>query len=486
MIITRLYHLILRLIGRRLYAVAAVCWLFPALVHATTPNSYADYHIALNSGLNELQVELCFSDQVPEALVANSAIAQRALKELRINGESVPAKRTRGKIYLHDLEPQGCLQYRVDLDVARADVNLPRIGRYRRQDILVDAASWLWLPEVDMDEKRIILSFDLPAGINVSAPWPQLDEQHSTHSFVLGPSPDDGECLIAFGRFEIDNIRVRNATLRLAVLGNLPEPKRHNVRRWVEHGANSLINIYGRFPLSSPQILVVPVGAYNEPVPWGQVLRTGGSSMQLFIDTSRPYDEFIQDWTLVHELSHFLHPMLEMGSAWLSEGMASYYQNVVQARAGTITAQHAWQKLYNGFQRGIGQTHRDRSLDWESRNMRNTHRYMRVYWSGAAIALLADVALREQGQSLDQVMASFQDCCLRDEMYWRTDDFINKLDSLSGSSVFSDLQARYVYSDQFPDLEDAYDQLGLRINNGQVFLDDAGESPLAQQIMSAY
>ena len=38
--------------------------------------------------------------------------------------------------------------------------------------------------------------------------------------------------------------------------------------------------------------------------------------------------------------------------AWLSEGTASYYQNVLRARAGILPAEDAWQRMHSGFRRG--------------------------------------------------------------------------------------------------------------------------------------
>jgi hypothetical protein len=43
--------------------------------------------------------------------------------------------------------------------------------------------------------------------------------------------------------------------------------------------------------------------------------------------------------------------------------------------------------------------------------MHENHAYQRVYWGGAAIALLLDVALREAGSSLDAAMRHLDTCC---------------------------------------------------------------------------
>ena len=62
----------------------------------------------------------------------------------------------------------------------------------------------------------------------------------------------------------------------------------------------------------------------------------------------------------------------------------------LMARGGFYSERRAWQKLHEGFGRG-----RRASPD-ASPNQASGRRsgLMKVYWSGAAVALLADVALR--------------------------------------------------------------------------------------------
>ncbi len=461
---------------------------FSGELYAADNDAYAHYDVRVSSALNSMQVQLCFADEVPAALSTVSDVAHRALEQLSINGKSVSARyRTRQKIYLPELAPGQCLQYRVNLSVAMTERSVPKAASHESDEILLRVSSWLWLPDVDSPAKLITLTFELPEGFNVSVPWRPIQSGADSRSFELGSSPADWPSLMAIGRFYRENISLADATLRLAVLGRLPVSGQTKIRDWIEHGAGSIMNIYGRFPLSSAQVLVVPTGKYDEPVPWGQVLRGGAPAIQLFVDASRPYEQFIQDWTLVHELAHFLHPNLGMGGSWLSEGLATYYQNIAQARAGTISALRAWQKLHNGFQRGIKETKKGRTLAYEALHMSDSHHYMRVYWSGAAIALLADFSLREKGQSLDEVLSRFQQCCLRPYRYWSSREFMHTLDDLSRTTVFSELYKEHVTSDQFPDLGSVYQQLGLQVKNGKLsFNKDANADRIRRQIMSAH
>jgi predicted metalloprotease with PDZ domain len=195
------------------------------------------------------------------------------------------------------------------------------------------------------------------------------------------------------------------------------------------------------------------------------VQRGGGDAVHLYIDQRRPAEEFMADWVLVHELSHLLHPNIVARDRWLSEGIASYYQNVLRARAGLMSTQWAWNKLHAGFERGVRGTPRGRSLAEVSETMMRDRSFMRVYWSGAAIALLADVELRRRSkgaQSLDTALAAFRDCCLPADRSWSARELMRQLDRRTGTTVFMALYREHIDADGFPDLGALYGELGLQ------------------------
>jgi predicted metalloprotease with PDZ domain len=89
---------------------------------------------------------------------------------------------------------------------------------------------------------------------------------------------------------------------------------------------------------------------------------------------------------------------------------------------------------------------------------------MLIYWSGAAIALMADAELRrlsDSAESLDTVLARLQACCLPSERSWSGEEFFAKLDELSKYPVFEDLYRRYAHNRGMPPLDDLYNRLGV-------------------------
>ena len=297
-------------------------------------------------------------------------------------------------------------------------------------------------------------------------------------------TPASWSSRIAVGRFPVQRLVVTGTEVRLSTIGELLPDQREAIMQWVRETAECVASIIGRFPQDQPQILVVAIGERSEAVPWAHVMRGGGVAAEFFIDETRPISEFRSDWTATHELSHMLLPSVSSRDRWLSEGLASYYQNVLRARDGRLTEEQAWQKLHSGFERGKRATRGD-SLAKATRSGRGAT--MRIYWSGAAIMLKADSRLRELSggrQSVDTALLSLQDCCFEEGRNWRAQELFGELDRLTGYTVFMDLFHQHVPDDEFPDMSWTYAQLGIVPRSASMDLNlDAPLSRIRYQIM---
>jgi predicted metalloprotease with PDZ domain len=217
------------------------------------------------------------------------------------------------------------------------------------------------------------------------------------------------------------------------------------------------------------------------------VARGGSPAAHFFINQRRPIKEFFDDWTAVHELSHLLLPYVTADDIWLSEGVATYYQNVLRARGGRMAAAEAWQRMHAGFVRGM-ESAPGMTLAQATEGMYRDGTFMRVYWEGAAMLLIADVRLRQLTagtQSLDTALAALNDCCARTDRAWSARGLFDKLDEVTGTSVFSEIYDQHVASRNFPDLSQTYRALGVAFGPGGLELSaDARERRLRDAIMT--
>ena len=140
---------------------------------------------------------------------------------------------------------------------------------------------------------------------------------------------------------------------------------------------------------------------------------------------------------------------------WISEGFAQYYQNVLLARAGQYTQEEAWQKIRSGLEQGRDSSPGLSPNQAAAGGERNSR--MKIYWSGAALALLADIELRRRSngvESLDLVLDRLQACCLPSRRTWSGRELFEQLDALIDEPLFVELYERHANTRGFPDFEE--------------------------------
>ena len=254
------------------------------------------------------------------------------------------------------------------------------------------------------------------------------------------------------------NALTSGATLDIRFSEPVADHKAAALTTWLQAVAAGMENVYGRFPLLHVRVRVVPerrgLSGGDSPVSFGRVTRNGGEMIELFVNLDRPIEDFYADWTATHEFSHLLLPRISYKQRWISEGFASYYQNVLMARNDSYTTDQALKKLSEGFARGRA-SRPELSPNQAAREGVSKARY-KIYWSGAAIALLADVELRQRSggrESLDVVLGRFQECCLPSRRRWSGTELFTKFDSLIDEPVFMPLYRRYADAKGFPEIE---------------------------------
>jgi len=202
-------------------------------------------------------------------------------------------------------------------------------------------------------------------------------------------------------------------------------------------------------------------------VPWGQVTRGGGSAVHLFVGADAGYAGWRADWTATHEFAHLLHPFMGDAGRWLGEGLASYYQNVLRARSGALSADEATARLRAGFERGRLATPADAPALADAARARQRGSTMRIYWAGAAFWLQADLALRQRGDSLDGVLDRFARAHLPASRRWQPEEFIAALADLAPLFEWQVHYRQYAASRRFPDVGASLAMLEAGLRDGE-------------------
>jgi hypothetical protein len=280
---------------------------------------------------------------------------------------------------------------------------------------------------------------------------------------------------------------------------NVSSQKHLQLRQWVTHAGNALLQVYGEFPVDHFITKIKASKRSSGAVPWGEVNRYSTPEVTLVINPKSSLEDLKADWTIYHEFSHLLIPYDAGDARWFSEGLASYYQNVIQARAGMLDERMMWQKLFDGLERGRKQTqYSHQKLAYLSDNIASNRQYMRIYWSGALYWLKADIALRKLAQSstspvnktkaltaitsLDSALRQLRACCFN--QYLSAEQLIAKLDKISQSQIFTRLFKEFSSSYAMPNYQALLLSLGVRTENNSITL--TGSAPLATHRMAIY
>ena len=461
-----------------LVAIAAYAAVLPA--HAGVVHRYT---VVIDPTLEHFDVSACFDGAAPAALVADdSAVLYLQQMQLR-DPDAGKLEIDEWRAKLTSVPDNACVDYAVQLrpktrGQQTGGPETRRIGR----DLLTSIGDWLWRPAELAPADDIEVRFQLPEGVSVSAPW----QQTGNAVFRTGTTPQKWPGVVAIGGFEMVAIEIPGARLNVALIDSPTPAQRDVLSRWIQRSASALTTVYGEFPVSQLQVVVVPVARGSEPVPWAYVARGGGMGVHLFVRSDLHEAVLMRDWTAVHEMSHLLLPYLESGDGWLVEGLPTYYQNVAMARGGLISPEEAWRRMYQGFE-SARQVGGEFTVYEAGQHLGRRGLYRRVYWGGAAYMLAVDLRLRETtggAQTLGSALQKIQQCCLNEMVRWQGEDFVTRLDEVTGTRVFSETFEEQIKSRPFPEYDKLFERLGIHILGGHPIFVDGVSAQYRNAIMA--
>ncbi|MBX3188994.1 MAG: hypothetical protein KF819_18380 [Labilithrix sp.] len=379
------------------------------------------------------------------------------------------------------IEPQ-CVRhctvrYRIDLgELAAACGDEVDCARRVGDATLSPALSWLAHPAPKTD---------VPVTVRVKTP--------NAMQFISGMQPvgDDGQSFAfrsydldegsftAFGptrRYRVDVPGKGGALtgrIDLAILGRTKYAMSDDaIRTWVSDAAQVVTPLFGRFPVDRTTLFVVPAKGEDEVV-FGKVLSLAGASVVLVVGDRMPATHRQQDWVLVHELFHLGFPTFRGEGRWLGEGLATYYEPILRARAGWTGEPEVYRQFARNMPRGVtargssaGLAHRD---DLDS-----------IYWGGALFCFAADVKIREETRgkrSLDDVVRAGLSRGGDATKVWTVAEVVRLGDEITGTTVLSEMYDRYAARGERIDLDGLLASLGIDRDGSSVELDD--RRPLA-------
>lgn len=426
----------------KLWGIGVLLCLLGCVRAAETPapqvrsRATAHYKVTIFDNFDGAKVRACIAGAVVRELVPIGDSGGRELSGAWSEGDVLST--VRGRIRLREPGRASCVDYET------------RFGdpMFRANDstaILVSQTQWLWRPDPFPPNLEASVRFVLPADGQVSLPWPRSEatyfpEQSAFFASAFG----------AFGRFDHQTFSVAGTSVDVTRLG--PRPTDDDVRRWIGRAMHTTAAVGDRFPREQVHFMVVPVPSPSKEVVFGMVRRGGGTSILLVPSPDASAAELETNWVAVHELSHLWLPPLHAKDRWISEGIATYLQEVLRARCRLQSSERAWSRLQDGFERGR-RSGTGRTLERESLSMNRTGAYHRVYWAGTAFALEVDVRLRKASNGEMTLLRAISDA----QHTWGSaarpvtaPALLRALQDASGAAFIETLAETYAGASKFP------------------------------------
>jgi hypothetical protein len=260
------------------------------------------------------------------------------------------------------------------------------------------------------------------------------------------------------------------------------------LRTHLEEAARAVSLACGEPLVARFRAVIRPVeGRGGDPIVFGHTVMKDGPGIELFLRHDATDAELREDWVAVHELVHLAMPAVPREDAWFSEGWATYFTEVLKARAGLHGERDAWSELAAGFASGA-RARGGLALGEESARMHRRHTYHRVYWAGAALAFLADEELRRTTGGklcLDDALRELRRLERTDDRVVPATEQMERLDDWLGRPLFVPLAARALASNGFPHVDEALKRLGVRAGPaGEVVLDEDAPGAAIRRAMT--
>jgi hypothetical protein len=369
---------------------------------------------------------------------------------------------------------RGCrIRYRFELAEAASKLQNPDTAARYGDVFESPLGAWLLRPLRISNGALLRLRVRPPKGIRFATGLPKVGQEPPSYQMParhLAHAP-----YAAFGPLQMQSVAVQGGMLQIALVPVERQLSVDEVVHWISDSASAVGAYFGRFPLPDSLVLVVPSrGARIN----GRVFGGGGATVLLWLGPHVSRAELDKDWVLVHELTHLGFPSLPRRHHWAEEGLATYLEPIIRARARTLPAEAVWAELVRGLPKGLPQPG-DQGLDY-------TPTWGRTYWGGALFWFLADVEIRERTgnqlslqDALRGILAQGGTLAER----WSLERAFSAADRAIALPVLERLHERMGASPAPVDLDALFDRLGVRtVGTGILFDDRAPIAPIRRGI----
>jgi hypothetical protein len=356
------------------------------------------------------------------------------------------------------------LSYRIDLGRAGEAIGDYDLADRIGDSVIAPASSFLLAPE-PLTDAPVTVSVHKDAGTDFVTGLKQDGDLYSIEAHEIPLATYS-----YFGHFARDTVELPDARIEIITLDRQLAVQAVVRTRWIEASARAVAQFYGRFPVPRTVLGVLPV-LDRDDVVFGKVLPESSPGIVLLVGERASKRALYDEWMLVHELFHLGFPSFDKEGKWLDEGLATYFEPIIRARAGFISERQVWREFFQEMPYGLSSVRAGLEKSKDFRGM---------YWGGAIVCLLADIEARRASLSklgleagLHRVLEAGGDA----SRVWELSETVRLIDSAFSKPILADLSRAYGKLGASVDLPALFGKLGVRSAGNSVEFDD--KAPLA-------
>lgn len=242
------------------------------------------------------------------------------------------------------------------------------------------------------------------------------------------------------------------------------------ILKWVENSAQAITDYWNGFPVPLVRVTLRP--SWSGGVSYGTTRQGYPPTITITVGRNVTERQLNNDWVMTHEMTHLGFPSINGDYAWIEEGMATYIEPLVRTRMGLMTPEQMWADLIDNMPQAIN--------IYGSNGMEDASGFTQIYWGGALFWLLADVEMRQKSSNrrgLEQVVRGLLADGGDINANWEVSSLLGKSDKFANTPVFKNIYQRMTITPIKVDVEELWQQLGVKRQNNRVVFND--RAPLA-------
>jgi hypothetical protein len=401
-----------------------------------------------------LEVRAHCAGFTPQAFVANDI--QSGAHTRSLDGPP-PTRQPDGRHTWSASGARPSVRYRVELEalagIAEHFDAAERIGA----SIITPASTFLLTPQPAPPGTRVSVRFQAPPGAAVATALRRRRE----NEFELSVPEIRVASYCVFGSFQRKEYvfagqRGGRATLQVVALDGRLDLAESTLERWILQSAGAISEFWAGFPVERALLIVIPVRG-RDKVLFGKVLPESAPGIVVLVGEHATERSLFDDWILIHELFHLGSPSFANEGKWLDEGLATYYEPIIRARAGWYSERELWNEFVRAMPQGLTAVTRE--------GLENARSYRGIYWGGAILVLRADLDARVRSGGrlgLEHGLRAALQAGANASEVWPLERAIETLDTATGGSSLAELASRHARHGSELDLEALWTTLGVQ------------------------